>query len=242
MPHTPETAQEALDRDLDLAADHVDTVRDQFRRERDRLAAKPDEDPTRVAEWVAVFTALWLVSGDEVYAAAVTALNPDVEPGATPTFGPFIDAAAEGVVKTTRLRIAAVKALKPANLSRQLRKLYQTDFVKNRAVRIALDQALRQTATFEDAAAKWVERVSGVPLEKAWHNQGDGKVRNSHKGVTAVLLDDLFVLAGGDLRFPKDPLGPGSETYGCRCWAEHREATEDTILAAAEALEAADVL
>ncbi len=221
MPHTPETAQEALDRDLDLAADHVDSVRDAFRRERDRLAAKPDEDPTRVAEWVAVFTALWLATGEQVYAAAVTALNPDVEPGPVPTFGSFIDTAAKGVVKTTRLRIAAVKALKPLNLSRQLRKLYQTDFVKNRAVRIALDQALRQTATFENAAAKKVEEVTGIFIKKVWHNMGDNRVRSSHLFVASVLLDDPFIVGGVELQFPRDPNGAGSETFGCRCWAEH---------------------
>ena len=221
MPHTPETAQEALDRDLDLAAEHVDSVRAAFRRERDRLAAKPDEDPTRVAEWVAVFTALWLVTGEQVYAAAVTALNPDVEPGAIPTFGSFIDTAAEGVVRTTRLRIAAVKALKPTNLSRQLRKLYQTDFVKKRAVRIALDQALRQTATFENAAAKKVEEVTGIFIKKVWHNQGDNRVRSSHLSVASVLLDDPFIVGGVELQFPRDPNGAGRETFGCRCWAEH---------------------
>ena len=223
MPHTPETVQEALDRDLDLAAEHVVSVRDAFRRERDRLAAKPDEDPTRVAEWVAVFTALWFATGEQVYAAAVTALNPDVEPGATPTFGSFIDAAAEGVVRTTRLRIAAVKALKPLNLSRQLRKLYQTDFVKIRAVRIALDQALRQTATFEHAAAKKVQDETDISIEKVWHNMGDNRVRGSHLFVATVLLDDPFIVGGVELRYPRDPEGSGSETYGCRCWAEHRE-------------------
>jgi len=86
----PETAQEALDRDLELAADHVNQVRDAFRRERDRLARQPEKDPVRVAEWVALFTALWFASGDEVSAAAVTALNPDVDPSDTPTFDSFI--------------------------------------------------------------------------------------------------------------------------------------------------------
>ncbi len=222
MPHTPETAQEALDRDLDLAAEHVDSVRDAFRRERDRLAAKPDEDPTRVAEWVAVFTALWFATGEQVYAAAVTALNPDVEPGAIPTFGSFIDTAAEGVVRTTRLRIAAVKALKPRNLSRQLRKLYQTDFVKKRAVRIALDQALRQTATFEHAAAKRVQKATGKDVFRVWHNMGDSKVRGTHLSVASVLLDDPFIVGGVELRFPRDPAGTGRETFGCRCWVEHQ--------------------
>ena len=222
MPHTPETAQEALDRDIDLAADHVDTIRDAFRRERDRLAAKPKSDPVRLKEWVAVLTALWAGAGEEVYAATVTALEPDVDPGETPLFDAFIDKAAEGIVKTTRRRIKAVRALKPTNVSRQLRKLYQTDFVKKRAVRIALDQALRQTATFEHAAAERVQEATGDDVLRVWHNQGDNRVRGSHLSVAAVLLDELFQVGGTGLRYPRDPAGSGRETYGCRCWVEHQ--------------------
>ena len=224
MPHTPETAQEAVDRDLDLAADHVDAVRAAFRRERNRLAAKPDADPVRQAEWVAVVAGLWAVAGDEVYASTVTTLDPDVKPGFTPTFDSFIDKAAEGIVRTTRRRIKAVKALKPLNLSRQLRKLYQTDFVKKRAVRIALDQALRQTATFEHFAAQRVQAVTGNDILKVWFNQGDRRVRSTHVFVAAVLLDEPFQVGGTELRYPRDPEGSGRETYGCRCWVEHRTA------------------
>lgn len=225
----PDTAQEALDRDLELAAGHEEAVRDAFRRERDRLAADPERDPVRLAEWVAVFAALWAGAGEEVYAATVTALDPDVEPGETPIFDAFIDKAAEGIVDTTRRRIKAVKALKPINLSRQLRKLYQVDFVQKRAPRIALDQALRQTATFENAAAKKVEEATGTPIEKVWHNQGDNRVRGSHLSVAAVLLDELFEVGGVGLRYPRDPAGAGRETFGCRCWVEHREAAAETV-------------
>lgn len=221
MPHTPETAQDALERDLELAAGHEETVRAAFRRERDRLAADPERDPVRLAEWVAVFTALWAGAGEEVFASTVTALDPDVEPGNTPLFDAFIDKAAEGIVKTTRRRIKAVRALKPTNLSRQLRKLYQIEFMQKRAPRIALDQALRQTATFENAAAKKVEEVTGIFIKKVWHNQGDKRVRSSHLSVASVLLDELFFVGGVELRYPRDPEGAGSETFGCRCWVEH---------------------
>ncbi len=229
MPHTPETAQEALDRDITLADEHVDSVRDLFRRERDRLAAKPKSDPVRLKEWVAVLTALWAGAGEEVYVSTVTAINPDVEPGETPVFDSFIDKAAEGIFNTSRRRIKAVRALKPTNLSRQLRKLYQVEFIQKRAPRIALDQALRQTASFEDAAAKRVEAATGVPLEKVWHNQGDSRVRSTHLSVSSVLLADPFLVGGAELRYPRDPAGTGRETFGCRCWAEHREATEETL-------------
>ena len=221
MPHTPTTAAEALDRDLELAAEHVDSVRDAFRRERDRLAAKPKSDPVRLKEWVAVFTALWAGAGEEVYVASVTALEPDVDPGDTPVFDAFIDKAAEGIVKATRRRIQAVRVLKPPNVSRQLRKLYQVEFMQKRAPRIALDQALRQTATFENAAAKKVEEVTGIFIKKVWHNQGDNRVRSSHLSVASVLLDEPFLVGGVELQFPRDPNGAGSETFGCRCWAEH---------------------
>ncbi len=241
MPHTPETAQEALDRDITLADEHVDSVRDLFRRERDRLAAKPKSDPVRLKEWVAVLTALWAGAGEEVYVSTVTAINPDVEPGETPVFDSFIDKAAEGIFNTSRRRIKAVRALKPTNLSRQLRKLYQVEFIQKRAPRIALDQALRQTASFEDAAAKKVEEATGVPLEKVWHNQGDSRVRSTHLSVSSVLLADPFLVGGAELRYPRDPAGTGRETFGCRCWAEHREATEET-LTPAEPVEEPDVI
>ncbi len=227
----PDTAQDALERDLELAAGHEEKIRAAFRRERDRLAADPTRDPVRLAEWVAVFTALWATAGEEVYASTVTDINPVVEPGPIPDFGPFIDQAAQGIVRTTRRRIKAVKALKPTNLSRQLRKLYQIEFIQKRAPRIALDQALRQTATFENAAAKKVEETTGTPLEKVWHNQGDNRVRGSHLSVAAVLLNELFLVGGSELRYPRDPAGSGRETFGCRCWVEHREATEETLTA-----------
>lgn len=230
--HAPDTAQDALERDLELAAGHEETVRDAFRRERDRLARDPERDPVRLAEWVAVFTALWAGAGEEVYASTVTALDPEVEPGDTPLFDQFIDKFAEGLVENTRKRIKAVRALKPKNLSRQLRKLYQIDFIQKRTPRIALDQALRQTATFENAAALRVEEATGVPIEKVWHNQGDKRVRFTHLSVSSVLLNELFLVGGAELRYPRDPAGAGRETFGCRCWAEHREATEETILAA----------
>ena len=240
----PETAQEALARDIILAAEHQEAVRKVFRRERDRLAAKPDADPVREAEWAAAIAALWVVAAEQVYPSTVTDINPGVTPGPAPDFSGFIQNAAEGIVRTTRRRIEALRLTKPPNLSRQLRKLYQVEFINKRAPRIALDQALRQTATFENAAAKRVEKATGVPLEKVWHNQGDRQVRTSHKSVVAVLLDEPFIVGKDEvqLRYPRDPAGAGRETFGCRCWAEHREATEDTILAAAEALEAADVL
>ena len=221
MPHTPETAQEALDRDLDLAAEHVASVRDLFRRERDRLAAKPKSDPVRLKEWVAVVTALWAGAGEEVYVSTVTALEPDVDPGATPVFDSFIDKAAEGIVKTTRRRIQAVRSLKPTNVSRQLRKLYQVEFMQKRAPRIALDQALRQTATFENAAAKKVEEVTGIFIKRVWHSQGDNRVRSSHLSVASVLLGEPFLVGGTELEYPRDPNGTGRETYGCRCWVQH---------------------
>ena len=222
MPHTPETAQEALDRDLDLAAEHVDSVRAAFRRERDRLARDPTKDPVREREWVAVVAGLWAVADDEVYASTVTALDPDVEPGRSPVFNAFIRNSAQGIVKTTRRRIKAVRVLKPRNVSRQLRKLYQTDFVKKRAVRIALDQALRQTATFEHAAAERVQAATGNDVLRVWHSQGDSRVRASHLSVAAVMLDEVFLVGGAELRYPRDPAGTGRETFGCRCWVEHR--------------------
>ncbi len=230
----PETAQEALARDIILAAEHQEAVRKVFRRERDRLAAKPDADPVRDAEWAAAIAALWVVAAEQVYPSTVTDINPGVEPGPAPDFGGFIQNAVEGIVRTSRRRIEALRLTKPLNLSRQLRKLYQVEFIKKRAPRIALDQALRQTASFENAAAKRVQEATGIPMEKVWHNMGDSKVRSTHLSVAAVLHDDPFLVGGTELQYPRDPAGAGRETFGCRCWAEHREATEETLTPAEE--------
>jgi hypothetical protein len=145
-----------------------------------------------------------------------------------PTYPKFVTAAAAGLAATTRRRIATVRRVEKLrrlpNVSRQLRKLYQLDFVKKRAVRVALDQTLRQTATLEHAAAEVVQTVTGNDILKVWHNQGDNRVRGSHRSVAPVFLLEWFALTGGDLRYPRDPAGPGSETYGCRCWVEHQAA------------------
>ncbi len=218
-----DTAQEALDRDLAIAVAHIAPVRSQFRRERDRLARNPDDDPVREAEWVAVLAALWATTGADVYPKAVATIAPAVTAGATPTFSGFVQAAAKGISRYTRERIGVTRLLKTGNLSRQLRKLYQVDFIKKRAVRIALDQALRQTATFENAAAHHVAEATGSDVLKVWRSQGDSRVRSSHLSVASVLLDDLFSVGGSELRYPRDPAGSGRETYGCRCWVEHQE-------------------
>ncbi len=232
MPHSVSSAPQALARDLELAEDHLEAVRALFRKERDRLARDPTKDPVRDNEWGVVLAALWAAAGQQIYAPTVVAINAAVDPGETPVIDSFIDSAAQGIARNTRRRIRRIRRLKPKNLSRQLRKLYQVEFIQKRGPRIALDQALRQTATFENAAAKKVEEVTGTPLEKVWNNQGDNRVRSTHLSVAAVLLDQPFQVGGTELRYPRDPSGVGRETYGCRCWVEHREASEETITAA----------
>ncbi len=239
MPHSVSSAEEALARDVDLAADHLAAIQALFRKERDRLARDPTKDPVRDNEWAILLALLWADGEDESYAPTVVAIDATVEPGKLATFvedeiKDYVKDAVKGLVKNTRRRINAVRALKPLNLSRQLRKLYQIEFIQKRAPRVALDQALRQTATFENAAAKKVEEVTGTPLEKVWHNQGDNRVRSTHLSVASVLLDEPFLVGGTELRYPRDPAGTGRETFGCRCWAEHREASEETITLAAD--------
>lgn len=217
----PTDPQAALRRDRRIATQLVAPVRRQFRRERDRLAADPEDDPVRTREWVVVFAGLWAITGDQVYAATVRQLAPNVTAGPVPQFPRFAAAAAVGLAATSRRRIADVRAVKPPNLSRQLRKLYQLDFVKRRAVRVALDQALRQTATFENAAANRIQQATGQVVSRQWRNQGDSRVRESHQSVAPVRLDEPFIVGGSMLAYPRDPAGPASETFGCRCWVEH---------------------
>ena len=143
----------------------------------------------------------------------------------------FIEDAANGVVITTRRRIQTVlrsleRPSEVREVTRGLRRLYNTEFVTNRANRIALDSVLRSTATFEHAAALVAQDATGREYVQVWITQGDGRVRPTHAEAAGqqVALDETFKVGGAALRYPRDPAGPPGETYGCRCWTERKQA------------------
>jgi hypothetical protein len=153
----------------------------------------------------------------------------------------YVRDAANGVVKTTRKRIDTVlRGLDQKELrrvTRAVRRLYKTQFITGRRktkghirggsqrdARIALDQVLKSTAEYEHAAAGQAEEKTGRRYMQFWRTQGDDRVRSTHSGVAPVPLDELFAVGGG-MRFPRDPAGPASEVYGCRCWTERKRIT-----------------
>lgn len=244
---SPRNPQDALARDEALAATLVKPIQTQFRQELRRVLR--DHQDVRVGEWETVLGEAWVDIGQAVFRptfADLADLEDDkrtsqelvaliarlIEDGqGARTIGRFIDEAAQGVVTTTRKRIQTVlrRVHRPSDIrevSRALRRLYRTEFVNKRAQRIALDTALRATAVYEHAAVLLAREVTGRDYVKVWRNQGDDRVRKSHgkeEPVPSVPLDQLFVLSSGvSLRFPRDPDGPDSETFGCRCWTEYQ--------------------
>jgi uncharacterized protein with gpF-like domain len=207
-------------------------------------AARAGRDPTvavKVKRWERVLEGIWLDTGERVYPATVTtltaakqsqrliALAQEIVRGKRPAsrVAKFIEEAAAGITRSTRRRIHTVlgEAATPSEVrqvTQGLARLYRTDFVGDRASRIALDNVLRASATFENAAAMQVAASTGRNYTKHWVNQGDDRVRAAHQGVTPVAINEDFKIDGETLRYPRDPAGPGHLTYGCRCWVEHR--------------------
>ena len=201
--------------------------------------------------WADTLGAVWTTAGAEAFTPALEELAPgaksrveankqlqrlvalvvDIIGSGRPAerIAGFIEDAANGVVTTTRRRIQTVlrgleRPSEVREVSRALRRLYLTDFVDDRAGRIALDSVLRSTATFEHAAALVAADATGWAYEQIWVSQGDGRVRATHSEAhgQAVALDEAFKVGGALLRYPRDPAGPPGETYGCRCWTERR--------------------
>lgn len=195
--------------------------------------------------WEQLLGDLWVDVGRQVYdtthsqlagdtpkqAAQLVALVQEIVRGRRPAqrIARFIADRAEGITTTSRRRIHTVlrEAATPADVrevTRALARLYNTDFVGGRAARVALDNVLRASATFENAAAQQVAVSTGREYVKVWVTQGDDRVRATHAEADGqqVALDEDFKVGGVLLRYPRDPAGPAGETYGCRCWVEHR--------------------
>ena len=233
-----------------LAAGHTKAIAATFRKEQTAVLAahRAGKDPAlavKVATWEAAIADVWLDVGERVYPATVAkltaqkqaarliALAQEIVRGRRPAsrVARFIADAAEGITTTSRRRIHTVlrEATTPAQLRQVtggLARLYRTDFVTDRAQRVALDSVLRAASTFEHAAAMQVAASTGRTYLKFWITQGDAKVRPTHSTAQAdnagIPLDEDFKVGGALLRHPRDPAGPPSETFGCRCWSATR--------------------
>ena len=245
----PNTPRAALKRDLKLAKELTPKVQEQFHIERRRVLAHLDSpgEQVRTVEWEALLADINLRVGKAVFEPEYVKLTGQPIPTdqrakqelvaliarlirdgrEAEAIAAYIEEAAAGIVVTTRRRIGTIlrRINRPADirkLSRALRRLYLTDFVKRRANRIALDQVLRATAVYEHGAALLAQETTGREYLQLWRNQGDDRVRDSHLGVSPVALGETFKVGGSELRYPRDPAGPAHETYGCRCWTERK--------------------
>jgi hypothetical protein len=242
----PTTPEEALARDEALARKWTPKVRTQFRREGRRVIRRNGRGGVREREWHSLLSDLWVDTGREVFDAEyekLTGSKPEArqkqqlvalvlriirDGRGAEQIATFVDEASKGIVTTTRKRIGTILRRvggRPSNIrevNRALRRLYNTNFVAKRANRIALDQVMRATATYEHAAALFAQEVTGREYVQIWRNQGDSRVRESHTSVEPVALGENFKVGGYELRYPRDPAGPASETYGCRCWTERQ--------------------
>lgn len=240
------TPEQSLARDKQLAKQFTPVIQDTFDREYRRI--QRDRTDLRETDWVDVLTDVWVVAGNSVFADTyelytrepvptearqkqqLVALIAEIiqDSNSAETIARHIEESAAGIVKTSRKRIGTVlrrlegSGAGARRVSRALRRLYKTEFVKKRANRIALDQVLRATATYEHGAALLARETTGREYLQVWRNQGDDRVRDSHIGVLPVTLGENFKVGISELRFPRDPAGPASETYGCRCWTERR--------------------
>lgn len=255
MPTPQRSARRALARDLRLARSHTRTVQAAFRAELNAVTtlAHAGADPAAAVDeqrWIDTLGTIWLDVGEQVYGDTLDTFMGPAKQGDTSQLlaliqrlvregrpaqqiATFISDRAEGISTYTRRRIHTLlaEAATPADIRsvvRGISRLYRTDFIGQRSSRIALDNVLRASMVFEDAAVRQVSASTGKQYVKRWVTQGDAKVRDSHRQAaisnTAVAMDDYFKVGGVLLRFPRDPAGPASETAGCRCWVEHRPA------------------
>ena len=63
-------------------------------------------------------------------------------------------------------------------------------------------------------------RKTGKALYKTWNSLDDGKTRDSHVMLDGekVPLTESFSSGAVNIRFPRDPLAPPSQTINCRCF------------------------
>lgn len=243
-------AAAALRRDIRLAAANRKLVAARYRTEARAVlqAVETGGDPELVPQlepWVDTISEVWAnagqaalndtterLTGQKQQQQQLVALVAQIVRYGAPAslVTQFVADQAAGIVTTTRRRIHTVlrEVPQPAGIrqvTRALRRLYNTEFVATRAGRDALDAVLRSTIIFEDGAVRQVAASTGRPYLKRWVTQGDDRVRPTHSevpGANGLLpLDSDWKVGGVLLRYPRDPAGPPGEVKNCRCWVEH---------------------
>jgi len=89
----------------------------------------------------------------------------------------------------------------------------------NRARVIAITETTRSYGAGTLAAGMEQSRVTGKLLRKKWVNEHDGRVRATHKAVSAdpIPLNAMFRVGPVLMLYPGDPTAPVEEVAGCRC-------------------------
>lgn len=89
----------------------------------------------------------------------------------------------------------------------------QTDYIRDHhAFLIAQTESTKVTnKTYWE-----VDRKSGAPY-KAWVNLGDTRVRESHKSVDVVPMNEPFLVGSSKLQYPGDDNGDAEDVIQCRC-------------------------
>lgn len=99
---------------------------------------------------------------------------------------------------------------------------YGDRYVKYRAEVIARTEALRAVHAGSDEAFRQaidVGSIAATEVERTWVTAADERVRSSHAALGGLVrrIDETYPGFNGALRYPGDPLAPGSETIQCRC-------------------------
>lgn len=253
MPSRRDRAQAALRRDIRLARLTTPLVQQTFRTELKAVLAAVEagdepESGVSLELWDQTVGQIWVRVGEAVYDPHFIMLT-----GKLPTAGKaaprrelsaliqqiisdgrpithvrsMITEQAQGIsVQTrrlirTRLRDANLQELR--QVTKALKSLYLTDFVKDRSYRLALNEALRASIVFENEAALSAQaRLVNFKYTKVWVTVGDEAVRPAHRDADGqqVDMDQPFNVDGENLMYPRDVGSPGN-TYNCRCWVEH---------------------
>lgn len=123
--------------------------------------------------------------------------------------------------RTIARSIREGRPLSEAQVERMVQR-YRDRYVRYRSEVIARTEALRSTHEgTEEMYRQAIEagQIQPGQIQRKWVTAGDERVRSSHARLNGVvrMLDEVWQGDEGELRYPGDPLAPGSETIQCRC-------------------------
>ena len=99
---------------------------------------------------------------------------------------------------------------------------YQERLIRHRSEVIARTESLRAVhegnlEMYDQAVEN--EQIRADQVSRTWVTARDDQVRDTHEELNGQVraLDEVWETQNGVLRFPGDPMAPGSETIQCRC-------------------------